>query len=95
MSKRRHSGFAQFPDDGKRSQFVNALLADDAVLTSHAYLSGSRPTIVFENLTDGEQKKVVSALEGLGRWVEDVQFEPMEDLSSGAEPDAAPDPARR
>lgn len=77
MSKRRHSGFAQFPDDGKRAQFVRAVLAGDAVLTSRAYISGSRPTIVFENLTAGEQEKVVSALEGLGRWVEDVQFEPM------------------
>ena len=77
MSKRRHSGFAQFPDDGMRTQFVRAVLAGDAVLTSRAYMSGSQPTIVFENLTAGEQKKVVSALEGLGRWVEDVQFEPM------------------
>ena len=77
MSKRRHSGFAQFPDDGKRNQFVNAVLAGDAVLTRPAYLSGSRPTIVFENLTDDEQEKVVSELEGLGRWVEDVQLEPM------------------
>jgi hypothetical protein len=77
VSKRRHSGFAQFPDDTKRNQFVDAVLAGDAALTSHAYLSGNRPTIVFENLTESEQKKVMSALEGLGQWVEDVQFEPM------------------
>lgn len=77
MGTRRHSGFAQFLDDGKRDQFVKVVLAGDVVLTSRAYMSGSRPTIVFENLTDGEQEKVVSALEGLGRWVEDVQFEPM------------------
>ena len=84
MSKRCHSGFAVFPNDRKRKQFINAVLTDDARLTRHAYLSGSRPTIVFENLTDGEQKKVVSALEGVGRWVEDVQFEPMGKLSSDA-----------
>ena len=77
MTKRLHSGFAQFPDDWKRSQFVNTVLAGDAALTSHAYLSGSQPTIVFEDLTDSEQQKVVNALEGLGRWVEDVQFERM------------------
>jgi hypothetical protein len=77
MSKRCHSGFAQFPDAAKRDEFARTLLAGDAGLTSRAYLSGSRPTIVFENLTDGERKKVVSALEGLGRWFEDVQFEPM------------------
>jgi hypothetical protein len=77
MRKQRHSGFAQFLDDGKRDQFIRAVLADDAILTSRAYVSGSRPTIVFDNLTAGEQKKVVAALEGLGRWIEDVQFEPM------------------
>ena len=77
MFKRRHSGFAQFLDDGKRDQFVRAVLAGDTVLTRRAYLSGSQPTIVFENLTAGEQEKVVSGLEGLGRWIEDVQFEPM------------------
>jgi len=84
MSKRGHSGFAEFPNDAKRNQFVNAVLADDALLTSRTYSSGSRPTIVFENLTDGQQEKVVSALEGLGRWIEDVQFEPMGQLSSEA-----------
>ena len=74
MIKRHRCGFAQFSDDGKRNQFVRIALEGDAVLTSHAYMSGSQPTIVFENLTDGEQKKVVAALVGLGRWVEDVQF---------------------
>lgn len=74
MSEQRHSGFAQFPDDGKRSQFVNALLAVDAKLKRHAYLSSSGPTIVFERLTDEDQEKVLCALKGLGRWVEDIQF---------------------
>jgi len=77
MSQRRHSGFAQFADAAKRDHFVRTLLAGDPVLNSHAYVSGSRPTIVFENLTAGEQERVVAALEGLGRWIEDVQFEPM------------------
>lgn len=77
MNKRRYSGFAQFHDAGKRDQFVRALMADDSALTSRAYLSESRPTIVFENLTASQQKKVVSALEGLGRWIEDVKFETM------------------
>lgn len=78
MSKRLHSGFAQFPDDSKRKRFVDTVLITDAVLNSRAYLSASRPTIVFENLTDSEHEKVRSALDGLGRWVEDVQFEPMQ-----------------
>lgn len=78
MGKRLHSGFAQFPDIGNRDEFVRTVLADDATLTDRAYLSGSRPTIVFENLTASEHQRVVSALEGLGRWVEDVQFESME-----------------
>lgn len=77
MSKRRHSGFARFPDDTKRNQFVDAVLAGDVELASRAYLSGNRPTIVFENLTDSERRKVMFKLEGLGRWVEDVQFESM------------------
>lgn len=76
MAERRHSGFAQFPDAGKRDEFVRTLLARDAVLTDRAYLSGSQPTIVFDNLTTSEHRQVLSALEGLGRWVEDVQFEP-------------------
>ena len=78
MSQPRHSGFAQFPDRGKRDQFVDSVLASDATLTSRAYLPGSRPTIVFENLTVAEQRKVVSALKGLGQWFDDVQFESMQ-----------------
>jgi len=77
MGKRRHSGFAQFTDAAKRDEFVRTLLEDDAVLTSHAFLSRGQPTIVFENLSDREHQRVLSALEGLGRWLEDVQFEPM------------------
>lgn len=77
MGKQRHSGFAQFPDAGKRDEFVRTTLAGDASLTDRAYMSGSRPTIVFENLTASEHRRVVAALEGLGRWVEDVQFELM------------------
>ena len=77
MSRQRHSGFAQFPDYEKRDQFVRAVLGSDAGLTSRAYISGSRPTIVFENLTAGQHKKIVSTLEGLGRWFGDVQFETM------------------
>lgn len=75
MVKRHLSGFAQFPNNEMRAKFVNAVLASEAALSDHAYLSGSAPTIVFENLTDDEQEKVVSALEGVGRWVEDVRFE--------------------
>ncbi len=75
MSEQRRSGFAQFLDDGKRDDFVRDVLVGDSLLTGRAYLSGSRPTIVFDNLTDSEQRKVACALEGIGRWVEDVQFE--------------------
>jgi hypothetical protein len=74
--KKRHSGFAQFSDDGKRDQFVRAVLDSDADLTSRAYVSGNRPTIVFEKLTAGERERVIEALSGLGRWHEDVQFGP-------------------
>jgi hypothetical protein len=77
MKQQRHSGFAQFPDIQTRERFVRTVLAADADLKNHAYLPGSRPTIVFENLTSDKQRKIVTALEGLGRWVEDVQFETM------------------
>ena len=72
----RHSGFAQFPDLEKREEFVRAVLAGDAALTDRAYLSGSRPTIVFENLTAAQQRHVESSLQGLGRWFEDIRFQP-------------------
>lgn len=77
MGQRRHSGFAQFTDAEKRDEFVRTTLARDPPLTDRASLSGNQPTIVFENLTASEHRKVVAALEGLGRWVEDVQFEPL------------------
>ncbi len=73
-AKRCYSGFAQFPDAGKRDEFVRATLASSKVLSSHAYLSGNGLTIVFDKLTGREQKKILSALSGLGTWVEDVQF---------------------
>lgn len=77
VSRQRHSGFAQFSDMGKRDEFIRAVFQDDAELTHRAHVSGSRPTIVFENLTDQEKQRVVSALGGLGRWFEDIRFETM------------------
>lgn len=77
MSGQRHSGFAQFPDPAKRDEFVRTVLESDAALTSRAHLSATRPTIVFENLSARQQQKVVAALDGLGRWFPDVQFEAM------------------
>ena len=77
MSRQRHSGFVQFPDYEKRDKFVRTVLGSDAGLTSHAYISGSRPTIVFEDLTAGQHKKIVATLPGLGRWFGDTQFETM------------------
>lgn len=75
MGKTQHSGFAQFANADLRKQFVRALRATDAELTERAYLSGSQPTIVFENLSPKEFQEVVLNLEGRGRWIEDVQFE--------------------
>jgi hypothetical protein len=72
---RRHSGFAHFPSDGQRDQFVRAVLGPDAHLRDRAFISGSRPTIVFDDLTTGERRRVVAALKGLGQWFDDVQFE--------------------
>ena len=77
MSRQRYSGFAQFPDFEKRDQFVRAVLGSNAGLAGRAHIAGSRPTIVFENLTAGQHKKIVSTLEGLGRWFEDAQFKTM------------------
>ena len=77
MNRQRHSGFAQFPDDGTRDQFIRTVLEGNANLNGRAYISGSRPTIVFENITARERARVISALEGLGNWFEDVQFETM------------------
>jgi len=70
-----HSGFAQFPDQGARERFVQAVLDGAPKLKSRAYLSGSRPTIVFEKLTTPERDKIIAALAGVGRWFDDVQFQ--------------------
>lgn len=75
MSKPRLSGFAQFPNNDKRNQFVSAVSLAEPALISHAYFPVNRPTILFEGLTRRERKRVVLALQGLGQWVEDVQFE--------------------
>jgi hypothetical protein len=78
MSERRYSGFAQFADRGKCDRFVRTVLDGNAELARRAHVSCNRATIVFENLTSAEQKRIVSALEGIGRWFEDVQFKTME-----------------
>jgi hypothetical protein len=68
------SGFAQFPDVKARDRFVQAVLDPAPKLKSRAYVSGSQPTILFEQLTTQERDRVISALEGVGRWFDDVQF---------------------
>ncbi len=77
MKEPRHSGFARFQNEAKRDEFVEAVLADDASLQSHAHISGSQATIVFENLTSDELEKVHQGLRRRGRWVGDIKFEPM------------------
>jgi len=69
-----YSGFAQFPDEDARDRFVQAILDRAPKLKSRAYLSGARPTIVFEKLTTSERDKIVAALAGVGHWFDDVQF---------------------
>ena len=76
-SRTNHSGFAHFPDHDSRDRFVRAVLDRAPKLKSRAYLSGNRPTIVFEKLTTPERNKIVAALEGHGRWFDDVQFQTM------------------
>jgi hypothetical protein len=70
-----HSGFAQFANEKRRDRFVRTVLDTDPSLKDRAYVAGSRPTIVFDNLTAEQLKKVISALKGLGRWFEDTQFQ--------------------
>jgi hypothetical protein len=70
-----HSGFARFPDRPSHERFIKAFLEGKPELMSRAYLSESRPTIVFENLTDRERDEIISALAGIGRWFDDVQFQ--------------------
>lgn len=69
-----HSGFAQFSDDESRETFIRTTLDRHPELKERAYISGSRPTVVFENLTPHQYGQVLSALRGLGRWFDDVQF---------------------
>jgi hypothetical protein len=72
-----HSGFAQFADRDARDRFVQAVLDCAPSLKQRAYLSGTRPTIVFEKLTLPEKEQIIAALPGLGRWFDDVQFQTM------------------
>ena len=76
MDSRRHSGFARFEDVLARDAFVEEVLKGDAPLKARAYMSSSQPTIVFERLSDTQRGRVLRALEGFGKWFEDVQFEP-------------------
>ena len=77
LSEQHYSGFAQFPDYEHRERFFHAVIPDDNDLASHAYMSGTHPIIVFDNLSNAEQRKLLFALEGLGRWIEDVKFDVM------------------
>ncbi|MDY3563514.1 hypothetical protein R5W23_005126 [Gemmata sp. JC673] len=75
-ARARHSGFARFPSAPNRDRFVRTVLAPDPDLTNRAYVSGSQPTIVFEQLTADERDRIIQALVGLGNWFEDTQFRP-------------------
>lgn len=77
MTSQLRSGFVQFLNLEVRQKFVETVLEPDAELKKHAYSSSSQPTVAFEALTDHDCEKVKSAVKGLGRWFEDVQFEPM------------------
>lgn len=76
MSTGRHSGFARFEGKAARDTFVDRVLLSDSSLESRAHISSSQPTIVFEGLSDAQKQRVLSALEGFGKWFGDVQFEP-------------------
>jgi hypothetical protein len=78
MPQRLHSGFATFPDTASRDAFVSRVLSSDPALHTHAYIPATRPVIVFDNLEQEQQQRLLTALNGLGRWMEDVQFSPME-----------------
>lgn len=72
------SGFAQFTSAAGRDRFVRTVLDPDPALKDRTYVSGGRPTIVFENLTAEERDRVIAALRGVGRWFDDVQFQSTE-----------------
>jgi hypothetical protein len=72
-----YSGFAQFSDHSARDRFVQSVLAGDPYLQRCAYLPESQPTIIFERLTAAQRDQIRSALKGLGRWFDDVQFQMM------------------
>jgi hypothetical protein len=72
-----YSGFAQFSDHSARDRFVRSVLEGDPHLQKRAYLPESRPTIIFEKLTAAQRDQIRSALKGLGRWFDDVQFQTM------------------
>jgi hypothetical protein len=72
-----YSGFAQFPDRAARDRFVRSTLESDPDLAGRAFLPETQPTIVFQNLTASQRERIRSALEGQGRWFDDVQFQTM------------------
>ena len=76
MNDGPHSGFARFPDAAARTRFARAELDGDAELTRHAHMAATRPTIVFDGLTDHQRKRVVAALAGVGEWFDDIQYQP-------------------
>jgi len=77
MSERLNSGFASFEDTAARDSFVTRVLGADPTLKDHAYIPSRRPVIVFERLTSAEQQRLIGSLDGVGRWVDDVQFKTM------------------
>lgn len=70
-----HSGFVEFPDCPARDRFIRSTLDRDQHLRCRAFMSESRPTIIFDGLTADQRDRIQSAIEGLGRWFDDVQFQ--------------------
>jgi hypothetical protein len=72
-----HLGFVEFPDRSARDRFIRSTLDRDQPLRRRAFMSESRPTIIFDGLTADQRDRIRSAIDGLGRWFDDVQFQTM------------------
>jgi hypothetical protein len=72
----RCGGFARFPTLAGRDEFARAVFAATPELQRHVYLPQRRPEIVFEDLSRAQREEVRKALEGRGKWFDDVSFEP-------------------
>ena len=73
------SGFVTFKSMEQRDEFAVKLFSRNSDIREKCFLSGLRPKIILESLTEDERDEVQRHLDSNAEWFDDVMFETSDD----------------